>query len=52
MRGKSFFFLDSFSKDVRWSLLRFVVVVSDFHYANDYTMVGNMFLLVINFIRG
>jgi hypothetical protein len=45
-------FLISFSKDDRWNLLRFVVVAFDFHYANDYTMVGHMFLLVIDFIRG
>jgi hypothetical protein len=52
MRGRSFFFLDPFSKDDRWSLLRFVVVVFDFRYASDCTMVSNMFLLVIDFIRG
>jgi hypothetical protein len=47
-----FFFLDLFLKDDRWSLLRFVVVVSDFCCASDYTMASNMFLLVIDFIRG
>jgi hypothetical protein len=48
----SFLFFVSFSEDDRWSLLRFVVVASDFCCANDYTMVGNMFLLVIDSIRG
>jgi hypothetical protein len=52
MRSKSFFFFDLFSKDDRWSLLRFVIVVFDFHYTNDYTMAGNMFLSDIDSIRG
>jgi len=41
-----------FSEEDRWSWSRFVVVASDFCYINDYTMVGNMFLLVIDSIRG
>jgi hypothetical protein len=45
-------FLIPFSEDDRWNLLRFVVVASDFYYANDYTMAGDMFLLVIESIRG
>jgi hypothetical protein len=45
-------FLIPFSKDDRWSLLRFVVVASDFRCASDYTMVGDMFLLVIGSIKG
>jgi hypothetical protein len=40
-----------FSKDDRWTLLRFVIVAFDFHCTNDYIMVSNMFLLVIDFIR-
>jgi hypothetical protein len=45
-------FLILFSEDDKWNLLRFVVVASDFRYANDYTMAGDMFLLVIDSIRG
>jgi hypothetical protein len=45
-------FLIPFSEDDRWSSLRFIVAASDFHCANDYTMAGDMFLLVIGFIRG
>jgi hypothetical protein len=45
-------FLNLFPEDDRWSLLRFVVAVPNFHWASDYTMVGDMLLLVINFIRG
>jgi hypothetical protein len=45
-------FLIPFSKDDRWNLLRFVVVASDFCYASDYTMASDMFLLVIDFIKG
>jgi hypothetical protein len=41
-----------FSENDRWSLLRFLVVAFDFCYASDYTMAGDMFLLVIGFIRG
>jgi len=33
-------------------LLRLIVVVFDFRYANDYTMASNMYLLKIGFIRG
>jgi hypothetical protein len=44
-------FVDSISKERRWSLLRFVVVFY-FHYASDYNMVGLIILLVLNCIRG
>jgi hypothetical protein len=46
------YFLILFLKDDRWSLLKFVIATFDFHYASDYIMVGNMFFLVIGFIRG
>jgi hypothetical protein len=49
--GFSSFFI-MFLEEDRWSLLRFVVVTSDFCYASDYTMAGDMLLLVISFIRG
>jgi hypothetical protein len=52
MRSTSFLFLDPSLEGDRWSLLRFVVVIFDFYYANDYTMASNMFLLVIDSIRG
>jgi hypothetical protein len=51
MQGMFFFFFDSFSKDDKWSLLKFVVVVSNFHCTSDYTMAGNMLLLVVDSIR-
>jgi hypothetical protein len=35
-----------------FGLLRLIVDVSDFRYANDYTMENNMFLLGIDSIRG
>jgi hypothetical protein len=35
-----------FLEDDRWSLLRFVIVASNFCYASDYTMASNMFLLL------
>ncbi len=41
-----------FLEDDRWSLLRFVVLASDFRYASDYIMASDMFLLVIGSIRG
>jgi hypothetical protein len=47
-----FFFLILFLEDDKWSLLKFVVVVFDFHYASDYIMASNMFLLVLYFIKG
>jgi len=52
MEASLSFFLILFSEDDRWSLLRFVVVTSDFRCASDYTMANKMFLLVICFIRG
>jgi hypothetical protein len=52
MQGMSFFFLDPFSKDDGWKLLRIVVVVSNFCCANDYTMAGYMFLVVLDSIKG
>jgi hypothetical protein len=45
-------FVIPFSEDDRWNLLRFVVVASNFHYTNDYTMASDMFLLLIDSIRG
>ncbi len=45
-------FIILFLEDDRWSLLRFVVVRSDFRCASEYTMAGDMFLLVIGSIRG
>jgi hypothetical protein len=46
------FFLFGFSKEDRWSWSRFVVVAFDFHCTNDYIMVDDMFLLVIDSVRG
>jgi hypothetical protein len=51
--GRFVYFFNLVLKEYRWSLLRFVVVIFlNFRCANDYTMVGHMFLLVLNFIRG
>jgi hypothetical protein len=45
-------FLIPFSENDRWNLLRSVVVASNFCYANDHIMVGDMFLIVKDFLRG
>ncbi len=47
-----FFFLDLYSEDDMWSLLKFVIVASDFRYSSAHTMVGHMFLLVLDSIWG
>ncbi len=52
MKVGFFPFLIPFSKDVRWSLLKFVITTSDFRCASDYTMTDNTFLLVIGSIGG
>jgi hypothetical protein len=47
-----FLFSSSISSDGRLGLLRLVVVMFDFHCANNYTMASNMSLLKIGSIRG
>jgi hypothetical protein len=48
MEGGLFSFLILFLEDDRWNLLRFVVATSNFQCVNDYTVAGDMFLLVID----
>ncbi len=49
MRSKSFFFFNLFSKDDKWSLLKFVVAISDFRCTNDY--IWQTICLVNNMLR-
>ncbi len=48
----SLFLSSSASGDGRLGLLKLVVSIFDFRDASDYTMASNMFLLVIDFIKG
>jgi hypothetical protein len=47
-----FLLFSSVSSDGKLGLLRLVVVVFDFRYANNYTIASNMSLLKIRSIRG